>query len=384
MQEIVLKSQRPNDRLHRICSKTVMDTSDINIYFDKNGVSNHYYEYAQKVQALPQSSQERELKFTSLIEKIKADGKDKTYDCLIGLSGGVDSSYITYLAGENNLRPLIVHFDNGWNSETSVSNIKRLVSKYNFDLHTLVVDWEEFRDIQLSFFKASLPNIEIVTDHAIIATLFKVAKLYRIKYILSGSNVATEGILPSSWGYDATDFFHIEQVHKLFGNHKIRTYPKLTLYNYFGYIFVNRLKKVNILNYVEYSKELAIQTLEREVAWEYYGGKHFESVFTQFFQAYILPTKFGIDKRKAHLSSLICSGQITRNSALHELTMPLYSESKYIEHRDFLLKKWGLNMEEFNRIMALNPKSHEYYPNLGRIIRFLVMLRKSLSKIFNR
>lgn len=364
---------------YQVCTRTVMDTTDVEISFDEDGVSNHFYEYHQKANKILLQPVEREKEFNNLIGKIKGSGKGKTYDCLIGLSGGVDSSYIAYLAGELKLNALIVHFDNGWNSELAVSNIKKIVSKYNFDLHTLVVDWEEFKDIQLSFFKASVPNIEVVTDHAIIATLYKVAKEYNIEYLISGSNIVTEGILPSSWGYDASDFKHIKEIHKLFGKTKIKTFPKLTLFNYFYYMLIKRVKKVNILNYLNYSKESAIKTLESELGWKYYGGKHYESIFTQFFQAYVLPTKFGFDKRKAHLSSLICSGQISRDEAIQELKSPLYSESQLVEHMDYMLKKWEISAEEFERIMALTPKKHEDYPNNKKLIDFAIKVKQKLK-----
>lgn len=360
---------------YKICKKTIMDTSDYEISFDGEGISNHFYEYNQKASALIENFDERENVFISLLEKIKGSGKGKTYDCLIGLSGGVDSSYITYLAGQNNLNALIVHFDNGWNSELAVNNIKKLIEKFNFDLHTLVVDWEEFKDIQLSFFKASVPNIEMVTDHAIIATLYKIARIYNIKYLLAGSNIVTEGILPSSWGYDASDFKHIKEIHKLFGKTKFKTFPKLTLTDYFYYMIIRRVKKVNILNYLDYSKANAIQTLEREVGWKYYGGKHYESIFTQFFQAYVLPTKFGFDKRRAHLSSLICSGQISREDALEELKSPLYSESQLKEHKEYMLKKWEITSEEFDSIMSLEPKRHEDYPTNKKWINFGIKIK---------
>jgi N-acetyl sugar amidotransferase len=364
---------------YQVCTKTVMDTTDCEISFDKDGVSNHFYEYYQKANKILLPHVERENVFNSLIEKIRRSGKGKMYDCLIGLSGGVDSSYIAYVAGELKLNALIVHFDNGWNSELAVSNIKKIVSKYNFDLHTFVVDWEEFKDIQLSFFKASVPNIEVVTDHAIIATLHKVAGEYNIEYLISGSNIVTEGILPSSWGYDASDFKHIKDIHKIFGKTKIKTFPRLSLYNYFYYMFIKRVKKVNILNYMNYNKENAIKTLETELGWKYYGGKHYESIFTQFFQAYVLPTKFGIDKRKAHLSSLICSGQILRDEAIEELKTPLYSQSQLIEHKDYMFKKLEISPAEFERIMSLKPKKHEDYPTNKKLIGFAMKVKQKIK-----
>ncbi len=355
-----------------------MDTSDPEIRFDENGICNYYYDYQQKAERLLLPPKERKEKFNEIIHEIKKEGKSKAYDCLIGLSGGVDSSYIAYLAGEMGLKALIVHFDNGWNSELAVSNIEKLVNKYNFDLHTLVVDWNEFKDIQLSFFKASVPNIEVVTDHAIIATLYRIAKKYKIKYLVSGSNIVTEGILPPAWGYDASDFQHIKAIHKIFGTKKIKTYPYLSLSHFFYYVMVRKVKKVNILNYIEYNKEAAIKELEKKVGWQYYGGKHYESVFTQFFQAHVLPVKFGFDKRRAHLSSLICSEQITRDEALEELKKPLYDVNQLREHINYITKKWEITPEEFERIIRLPPKKHEDYPTnqkwMERALKFKTIL----------
>lgn len=367
-----------NNKEYQRCSVTVMDTTDPDISFDVNGVSNHVYEYQQKAKKLLPSD-EREAQFKKIINQMKESGKGRTYDCLIGLSGGVDSSYITYLAGEMGLNALIVHFDNGWNSEVAVNNIKKLVTKYNFDLHTLVVDWEEFKDIQLSFFKASVPNIEVVTDHAIIATLYRIAKKYKIQHLISGSNTATEGILPSAWGYDASDLKHIKAIHKIYGSRRIKTFPHLTLFNYFYYILIRKVKKINILNFIDYSKAKAIKTLETEVGWKYYGAKHYESVFTQFFQAYVLPKKFGFDKRKAHLSTLICSGQITREEALEDLKKPLYDELLLKEHIGYVLKKWELTRDEFDKIMGLPPKQHGDFPINKNLMNFALKVKASLK-----
>jgi N-acetyl sugar amidotransferase len=356
-----------------------MDTSDPEITFNEQGVSNHYYEYGEKASRLLPRPETRTLLYQNVINEIKGSGKGTTYDCLIGLSGGVDSSYITYLAGEMGLKALIVHFDNGWNSELAVSNIEKLVNKYNFDLHTLVVDWKEFKDIQLSFFKASVPNIEVVTDHAIIATLYRIAEKYKIKYLLSGSNIVTEGILPSSWGYDASDFYHIKSIHKRFGTQRFKTFPSLSLLNYFYYMVIRKVRKVNLLNYVDYNKDLAIQELQQKVGWQYYGGKHYESVFTQFFQAYVLPKKFGFDKRRAHLSTLICSGQKTREEALEEMNRPLYDDRLLAEHIDYILKKWELTRDEFEKIMKLPPQKHEDYPTNQKWMEMALKLKNKLN-----
>lgn len=364
---------------YQICTKTIMDTSDPNISFDSNGISNHYWEYKKKEKQILFPLEEREQKLKEVIQLIQEAGKNKPYDCLIGLSGGVDSSYIAFKAKDWGLRPLIVHFDNGWNSELAVSNIEKLVNKNNYDLHTLVVDWNEFKDIQLSFFKAGVPNIEMVTDHAIIATLYKVAQQYNISYLISGSNIVTEGILPDAWGYDASDFYHIKSIQKIFGKKKMKTFPSFSLLKMVYYRLFVKLKKVNILNYLDYSKEMAIQEMTDGVGWQYYGGKHYESIFTQFFQGYVLPTKFGFDKRKAHLSSLICSGQITREEAVLELEKPLYDPDLLEEHINYLIKKWEITREEFEKIMAAPPHKHEDYPSKEKWIKKAVAIKNKLG-----
>ena len=364
---------------YRICNRCVMDTNVPDIKFNDNGICNYCIDYFEKESKILLPSNEREKKYISIISKIKQKGKGKCYDCLIGLSGGVDSSYITYLAGEMGLKALVVHFDNGWNSELAVSNIEKLVTKYNLDLHTLVVNWNEFKGIQLSFFKASVPNIEIVTDHAIISTLYRIARKYKIKYLIAGSNIVTEGILPPAWGYDASDFYHIKSIHKLFGTGIFKTYPYMKMINYFYYLLIGRVKKINLLNYIEYNKETAIKVLSEKVGWQYYGGKHYESVFTQFFQAYVLPTKFGFDKRRAHLSTLICSGQMTRENALQELDKPLYDEQLLKEHIDYINKKWEIDKDTFERIMNTPPRKHEEFPSNKRLIEFSVRLKKKLG-----
>jgi N-acetyl sugar amidotransferase len=364
-----------NTQNYQLCTKTVMDTSDPNITFDIDGVSNHYWEYQEKASKILLPSPQREEALLQTLKEITHDGKNNAYDCLIGLSGGVDSSYIAYKAREWGLRPLIVHFDNGWNSELAVSNIEKLINYGGFDLHTLVVNWNEFKDIQLSFFKAGVPNIEMVTDHAIIATLYRVAKKFNIKYLISGSNLVTEGILPEAWGYDSSDFYHIKKIHQQFGREKIKTYPSLSIAKRVNNTLFGGLKKVNILNFLDYSKENAIAEMSAKVGWQYYGGKHYESVFTQFFQGYVLPTKFGFDKRRAHLSSLICSGQISREQALLALEKPLYDPQLLAEHIEYVVKKWEISSQLFNEILNLPPHFHADYPSMDKWIKRIVKLK---------
>lgn len=333
------------------CSKSVLDNiADPNITFDENGVSNYYYDFQKGKEAIKEGEEGRRA-LEQAVEQIKKDGKGKAYDCIVGLSGGVDSSYVAYLAHQYGLRPLTVHFDNGWNSELAVMNIQNIVSKCDFDLHTLVVDWEEFRDIQLSYLKASVVDIEVPTDHAIGATLVKLALKHDVKYMLSGSNVNTECIMPQNWIYGKGDQVNLMDIHKKFGSKKIKTFPLHTTALKKRAILAG-IQQLNILNYVDYNKKGAKETIAKELAWRDYGGKHYESLFTKFYQAYILPEKFKIDKRKAHLSNLIFSGEITKEEALEELKQPLYKEEEFKQERDFFLKKFDLTLEEWEKIMA--------------------------------
>ena len=339
-----------------------MDTSDPNIRFSDKGICNHCvdYEKIKEARLIPAESREKEL--LELIADIKNNGKNKDYDCVIGLSGGVDSSYAAYIAKKNGLRPLAVHLDNGWDSELAVKNIEQIITNLNIDLYSYVIDWEEFKDLQLSYFKASVIDIEVLTDHAIWAILYKTAARHRVRYILSGINVVSEAILPQSWISDKNDLLNIKQIHRKFGSRKIKTFPKLGLIRYFYYRYCKRMNIVPILNYVDYNKAEAIERIEKDLSWQNYGGKHHESTFTKFYQAYILPEKFKVDKRRAHLSTLICSGQLTREEALAELKHPQYKKEELHNDILYITKKLGLTPAEFDRIMALPIHHYTEYP----------------------
>lgn len=368
-----------NNKQYRICSKTIMDTTDEEITFDVNGISNHYYEYLEKANKLLLPAKEREIKLQSVIETIKKSGLGKEYDCLIGLSGGVDSSYLAYIAKKYGLRPLAVHFDNGWNSELAVKNIENIVKKLNIDYETYVIDWEEFKDIQRSFFYASVANVEVPTDHAIFAVMNKMASERGIKYILSGSNVVTEAILPNSWGYDASDLVHLKGIHSKYGKLKLKSFPQLSFTKFLYITQIKKVTNIRLLNLLNYNKSEAMEVLKQELNWVYYGGKHYESTFTKFFQAFYLPTKFGIDKRKAHLSTLICSGQITREQALEEIKEPLYDEKSLIQDKEYVLKKLDFSENEWEQIMNSPIKTYKDYPNneklKGMFYKFYNLIR---------
>jgi N-acetyl sugar amidotransferase len=345
----------------RMCAKCIMDTSDPEISFDSAGVCNHCHTYAELVATSRWTPAEREIRLQRLLKAIRRRGSGKDYDCVIGVSGGVDSTFVAYKLTQFGLRPLAVHLDNGWNSELAVHNIEKVLKNLNIDLYTHVLDWEEFKDLQLSFLKASVSDAEIPTDHAIFATLNKVAIKRGIKYVLLGTNVVTEAVLPTSWTYGIHDWRYISGVHKRFGRVPLRTFPHHTRNDQLYYQFVVGLRLVSILDYIEYVKHEAMDILQNKLGWQYYGGKHYESIYTRFFQGYILPRKFGIDKRRAHLSNLICSGQMTREAALEEMKNDPYAETMMREDREYVVKKLGLTMDEFESIMALPLKTYRDY-----------------------
>lgn len=350
---------------YKICSKCILDTNDDpGLEFNESGICSYCLSYDKTANKNNLNLKEHnDEKLEHIIERIKREGINNEYDCILGVSGGVDSTYVAYKAKEFGLRPLVIHYDNGWNSELAVMNIENTVKKLDLDLYTYVNNWNEFKDIQLSFFKASVVDIELITDQAILAIVHKTARKYNIKYILSGSNIATEEILPSHWHHWKIDVLNILSIHKQFGKIKIKTYPILGFWEHIYSTRILKIKNINILNYLNYSKDEAKEIIIRDLDWRDYGGKHYESIFTRFYQSYILPKKFKIDKRKAHLSTLICSGQISRESALIELQKPIYDPDKLQDDYEYVLKKLNLTEEEFQKLMELPIKKHLEYPS---------------------
>jgi N-acetyl sugar amidotransferase len=341
----------------KICSRCVMDTAIKVIHFDENGICNYCKDYDYRVATELYKEPERSRRLYLLIDKIKKEGQKKDYDCIIGVSGGVDSSYVAYLVKKFGLRPLAIHLDNGWNSELAVQNIQQLLKNLNIDLYTHVIEWEEFKDLQKAFIKSSIENLEIPTDHAITALLFKMANKYGLKYILNGSNLVTEGLYGNSGGSNL-DYRLLKDIHKKFGTKKLKTYPSISIWNLAYKIIVKKIKYIPVLNYIDYNKEKAIKLLEKELGWRRYAGKHYESIFTRFFQGYILTNKYNYDKRKVHLSNLIMSKQISRSEALNELNKHPYPNQELLkEDIDFFLKKFNFTKSEFQTIM--NGKSRE-------------------------
>jgi hypothetical protein len=298
---------------------------------------------------------------------------------VIGISGGVDSTYVAFMAKRFGLRPLAVHFDNGWNSELAVANIEKTLKILGIDLYTYVVDWEEFRDLQLSFLKASTPDSEIPTDHGIFSLLYHVARKEGLRCILAGTNAATESIMPLAWSRGHNDWKYIRSVQRMYGTVRLTTFPHRTLWSDAFMRFFLGIKWVHFLDYVDYNKANAEKYLETEIHWRPYGGKHYESIYTRFFQGYILPKKFGIDKRKAHLSSLIMSGQRSRAQALAELNNPPLDPSLAEEDRVFVIQKLGLTEQAFDEIMAAPPRSFHEFPSYGQswYFRWLVKIYRN-------
>jgi N-acetyl sugar amidotransferase len=354
----------------QVCKKCVMDTTATEIVFDENGVCNFCNHFDTNLINEVFSNRDGAGKIDKLIKQIKERGKNRQYDCLIGISGGVDSSYVAYLVKKKyNLRVYAVHLDNGWNSELAVANVEQILKRLDIDLYTYVLNWKEFRDIQISFLKSGISNIEIPTDHAIWALLIKTAAKMRIPYIIAGNNVVTESIMPESWLYGSKDSKLIKAIHDKFGKVKMKTYPRLTTLDYVKYLLLRGVRWVPILNYIPYVKTDAKKILIDELGWRDYGGKHYESIFTRFFHAYYLPNKFGYDLRKSYLSALICSGQITREEALDELRNPPAKEEMLVNDKEYVMKKLGLSAEEFEAIVKAPNKTFRDYPNTDGLWR---------------
>lgn len=365
-----------------------MDTSDPEISFDQSGVCNYCRNYETKKSLFVPTDAEKAKLLNSMVEFCKKKGKEKKYDCIIGVSGGVDSTYVAYKVKELGLRPLAVHLDNGWDAELAVSNIHNVLKKLDIELYTHVLDWEEFRSLQVAFLKASTPDSEIPSDHAIGALMKSFAAKEDLPLIW-GVNFSSESILPRTWSQGHMDWGYIKRVNKLFGDKRLKDFPHYSVYKRIYWNRFKQLKTFTFLDLIDYDKEKAKQFLIEKLGWRDYGGKHHESIYTKFFQAYILPTKFGFDKRRAHLSSLILAQQTTRSAALKELEKPLYDEKELKENLIYVSKKLDLSKKEFEEIMNTPPRKYEEFspkfPKLileleGKIFGFLIKIKKRIIK----
>jgi N-acetyl sugar amidotransferase len=349
-----------------------MDTTDSHITFDDEGICHHCSSLKSRQDALG-SLEERGRVLSGLVRQIQKYGKGKKYDCVIGISGGVDSTFVALKCRELGLRPLAVHFDNGWNSELSVMNIENTVKKLDIDLQTHVMDWEQFRDLQVAFLKSSTPDTEAPTDHGLRACLYDAALKHGIKHILVGTNVFTEGILPKEWSYGNGDWKYIQHIHRRFGDGSpLNSYPRYTMLKLAYIVGVKRIQRISILNYLDYNKNAALKEMKEKLDYREYAGKHYESIFTRFFQGYILPEKFNYDKRRAHYSVLIVSGQLMRDEALEKLEGPTYDPQLKEEDKEFVIKKLELSEADWKAIMDAPRKSSDDYPNSEWVFRMLI------------
>jgi N-acetyl sugar amidotransferase len=375
----MIQNDKGGERPYQACPRCIMDTkADRNIVFDNEGICHHCRRYDAMFSTRVIRGEAGKAVLDVLVRKMKRAGHGRDYDCIIGVSGGVDSTYVAWLVKHLGLRPLAVHLDNGWNSELAVKNIERVLTKLRIDLYTHVIDWEEFRDLQVSFLKASTPDGEIPSDHAIFALLWREAVRRGIKYIVSGMNFTTESIYVPDWAYGHSDWRYIQDVHRQFGSVKLRTYPHFSLAYLMYANLVRGVRTVSILNNIDYDKNQAMRVLTNELGWEYYGGKHHESIYTRFYQGYVLPKKFGIDKRYGHLSDLINAGQITRQQALEEIKNPPYPEAQQLEDLAYISKKLGLRGGAFDEIMALPVRSFRDYRNSFALVNLLKSIANGL------
>ncbi len=354
---------------YQICSRCIMDTSDPDIEFDQNGQCNHCRQFRSPTDT-PQGVECGREQLEIIIEQVKVDGIGKTYDCVIGVSGGVDSTYVAYIVKKHGLRPLAVHLESRWDSDMALNNIQKAMRKLQIDLTTYPLDWEEFRDLHISLLKASVPEGDFPTDHAILPVLFAEAARVKTRYIIMGSNINTEGIMPKSWVYGHRDWKYLKSIQRQFGTVKLKSYPHLNYWNLVDYKLLRRQKVISILNCIPYSKKEAIQALETELDWEYYGSKHFESIYTRFFHGYILPRKFNIDFRRPYTAALICSREITREEGLAEMEKVVYPPEQVEADKKYILDSLALSETEFEQIMKLPVKTFWDYPSYHKHFLF--------------
>ena len=358
-----------------------MDTTDPLIFFDENDYCNHCTEFLNKRARHQFQEEENNEALDRIIEEIKRSGKGREYDCISGISGGIDSCYMAYIAKKKGLRVLAVHLDTGWNSEEAVLNIKNITRKLDIDYESYVLDWEEFKDLQLAFLKASVPEADTPTDIAIPAAIHHYAAKYGVKYILAGGNLSTEGILPATWHYNAKDMKYFNYIQKTFGRRKLKNFPTFGFKKEMYYKLVKGINMVYLLNYVNYVKEDVMELLKEKLDWKFYGGKHYENIYTGFIQSYYLYEKFGIDYRRATLSSQICLGNVNRDAALEQLKSKPYELAKVEREKQYISKKLQISEDEFERILSLPPKWYWDYPNDEKKLGFVY---DTYRKIFNK
>ncbi len=362
-----------------------MDTSDPEIIFDANGICNHCRSFENITKKSWFPNEEGMEIWNKEVSKIKLEGVGKRYDCIIGLSGGLDSSYLAIKAKEWGLRPLVVHVDAGWNSELAVANIEEIVKYCNYDLHTHVVDWEEMRELHLSYLRAAVSNQDVPQDHIFFSAVYHYAIKNDIKYILSGGNIATESILPSAWHGSAMDSINLKAIHNKHGHGKIKNYQTVSFFEYyFWFPFVRKMRVLRPLNYMPYTKDMALKVLQDTVGYKPYARKHGESIFTKWFQNYYLPTKFAMDKRRPHLSSLIVSGQISREEAMVKLAEPLYDLKELENDIVYLCKKLKITRIQYDELMSAPVHHYSDFKNWDGLFAVAKKIQAFVLKITGR
>ena len=359
-------------RPYQICVNCVMDTSDSQIVFDEKGVCDHCVGFYRQVLPNWHTDDRGRAELDGIVAKIKASGKGRDFDCIIGMSGGIDSSYLTYVAKEEfGLRPLVFHVDAGWNSQEAVNNIERLVDGLSLDLFTHVIDWEEMRDLQLAFFKSGVPHIDTPQDHAFFATMYNFAEEHKIKYILTGANYSTECIRnPLEWMYYQSDSVQLKDIHRQHGTRPLRTFPLTSILKHKVYLrYLRRIQVVRPLNNVPYIKAEAMQLLAHRFGWQPYPQKHFESRFTRFYEGYWLPRKFGYDTRRVQYSSLIVTKQMVRADAIARLEAPPIDEAAARQDLEYVASKLRISVDELNGYLIAPNKTFRDYKSQEDIYR---------------
>lgn len=366
----------------RVCTKCVMDTTDSQISFDTNGVCDHCLTYEKKIKPFWNPSSESKKTLQTLINKIKSKQKNKDFDCIMGMSGGIDSSYLLHMmVTEFGLRPLVFHVDAGWNTQIAVNNIEKIVDGLNLDLYTEVINWEEMKDLQRSFFKSGVSHIDTPQDHAFFATMYKFANRHNIKYILTGGNFSTECVRnPLEWMWYQSDSIQIKDIHSKFGTKKLNTFPLTNILWHKVYLpIIKNIKLIRPLDYIDYNKEQATVELEKLYGFQRYPQKHFESRFTKFYESYWLYERFGYDVRKVQYSSLILTGQMTREEALEKLKTKPYNEEYLNKELEFISNKLDITQKELQEFFNLPLKSHKDYKSQESIFRVGASILKALG-----
>lgn len=369
----------------KVCVRCVMDATDSNILFDESGVCDHCRTFENNIEPQWYALKQDKSNISQIIDKVKATGRGKDFDCIMGMSGGIDSSFLLYkMVTDFGLRPLVFHVDAGWNSQIAVNNIERLIDRLGLDLFTEVINWEEIKDLQLAFFKSGVPHIDVPQDHAFFATMYKYAAKYNVKYILTGGNYSTECVRnPLEWMWYQSDARQLRDIHKQFGTIPLKTYPVTNiLWHKFYLPFIRGIKLIRPLDYIEYHKDEAMAILEQEFGWQPYPQKHFESRFTRFYESYWLPERFGYDTRKVQYSSLILTGQMTRDEALTKLEKPAYDAETTRKEFEYVAIKLGITVEELRRYFEMPKKTYKDYKSQewiyhtgARIMRMLGLER---------